>query len=205
MDYATIPSLKQRSPGVYRSLASRFPVKELIRISSAFERTLDVEEWREVGSLRPVEASFNPKPARVISILLKCHIELVASDCCTVVFACLSGAQQEKLLQLIVPDFEGELSRAMAITQFVTTLTKLADFRSTCDVNISAALLTDETRHLHLFPMTPDVLRARLEVLGSLLASPWLTNANPTLLRFLQDALHKQLRLCSPNNLCENS
>lgn len=203
MDYAGIPALRQKSPGIYQSLKSRFQSQDLERICAVFQLSLQLDDWTEPNFKRQHEASFNPKPSRALHILLKCNIKLSAADCCTLIFACLTPKQVSEIAMQQSDVFSNELRRALQISKYIHGNEK--HDLSPIDMEISGAILTDEVRHLHLWAASSAIISERFQFISNFHMPELKAYINSRLQSFFTDALEKCFRFLNRSSSCVNS
>jgi hypothetical protein len=182
-------SLPETAPGLFSSLVKMFTPNELSNIEKNYEEVVSRGGAEEFPILREVDASFNPRPARIAAIVLAdARPKDPARAILLGFWSCLITEGVVSTLESVVP--EGLYSSLLRINP--------SDYKANGDIDeviVALAVRLDQVRHLHMTALSPTHKSAILqdaEDMALLLVS---SHPELPLLQRLTHAIHQQRRI----------
>lgn len=159
--------LKARTPKLYNALRRIFQPSELELLETAFEFVQATGGEEEIGFIRPVDQSFNPRLARVALILIEEGRVAGLHNVCAALLSCSSAPGQFRIGLEGVDDYR-EIAGSIELAQLAQkTISEIVDSSSSLNsvaLAIAGALRLDYVRHLHRTSLYRDLGQRGLEI-----------------------------------------
>ncbi len=151
-------SLSTRAPGLFRDLGKILTAPGLTLAQRAFARAYNGSKEYELQLVRPPEANYNTRAARVPQILIN---ELGEQDLTTLLASILAAGTPVAAPHNSPSETNGELNEA----EFLAQQALAGKVASESSERIWLALVLDDLRHLHMHRLTLPEKQNKLALL----------------------------------------
>lgn len=182
-------SLREAAPGLYSSLKKILLPEDLASIEKSYTEVATRGGIEESPVIREVDASFNPRPARIATLVLTDAkpTNLTKAILLALWSSLILDAATDPQWSQVPEDLTSALDRISSING-----TSLEDID---EVVVAVALRLDQVRHLHMTTLNINEKMSFLESVEALVTNLLLSHSELPILKKLSHAIHQQRRI----------